>query len=334
MTPTTMTLIALALAAAVAALTVSPLLRRSANRPLGRGREDDSPIRRWQEEKDRLTAQLRDNDIALAEGRLDEATHAAIAARLAAEADHALSRLREAREGLTPVAAEAARPVRAWRAAAGAALVVAAAYGAHAFASRGDVDMTAHAGGEAAVAGTGGQAAVAGTSGQAAAVGTDGGGVPVGADGMPDIGAMVARLEARIEGGDYTPEDAAMLLRSYRALGREDDARALLAKAAAAFPDDVRLKLTFVETALSGTDAAMLAEAQAMVAGLLEARPDLPEARWYRSLFLVRQGDLDGARAELRALQPLVAANKEAADAVAGLLARLDVPAHDQLQPK
>lgn len=310
----TITLIALALTVGVIALVASPLFRGAANRTLGRGKEDDSPIRLWQEEKDRLTGQLRDNDLALAEGRVDAREHDTVAARLAAEADHALVRLRQAREGLTPAAAETARPVRAWRAAAGALLVLAIAYGAHSFASLGDIDMTPHAN-------AGGQATAAGT------------GMPLGADGAPDIGAMVARLEARVETGDYTPDDAAMLLRSYNTLSREADGKALLEKALQKFPDDVRFKLTFIDVALSGSDPAMAAQAQAMVDAMLKVDPGLPEARWYHSLFLIRQGDLETARKELRELQPMVASNKEAADAVASLLARLDIPQHDQLQP-
>jgi hypothetical protein len=209
----TITLVSLLLCAAVVALTVSPLFRKGGNEPLGRGLEDDSPIRRWQDEKDRLTAQLRDNDLALAEGRIDEAAHSSIAARLAAEADRALVRLRRAREGLTPVAAETARRIRLPVTATAAVLVMAATYGVHAFASLGDIDRTRspHASGEAPVDAAQG-----------------GAGMPLGADGAPDIGAMVARLEARVNGGDYTPEDAAMLMRSYRALGRDADARALL----------------------------------------------------------------------------------------------------------
>ncbi len=312
----TITLVVLVLVVLVMAWVASPLFRGAANRSLGRGKEDDRPIRLWQEEKDRLTGQLRDNDLALAEGRVDAQVHDAVAARLAAEADHALVRLRQAREGLTPAAAETMRPIQAWRAVGGAALVLAMAYGAHAFASLGDVDMTRSDG-------AGGHAAVAG--GEA--------GVPVGADGMPDIGAMVARLEARVEAGDYTPDDAAMLLRSYNALGRQDDSNALLAKALKAFPDDMRFKLTFVDAALGGSDLDAITRAQAMVDDMLKAEPGLPEARWYRSLFLVRQGNLEGAREELRALQPLVAGNREAADAVASLLARLDIPQHDQVQP-
>jgi cytochrome c-type biogenesis protein CcmH/NrfG len=313
------TLVSLLLCAAVVALTASPLFRKGGNEPLGRGVEDDHPIRRWQEEKDRLTAQLRENDMALAEGRVDAAAHSSIAARLAADADQALVRLRRAREGLTPVAAETARRIRLPVAAAAAVLVMAATYGVHAFASLGDIDRTRspHASGEMPVN-----------------VAEGGAGMPLGADGAPDIGAMVARLEARINGGDYTPEDAAMLLRSYRTLGRDADARALLPKAIKAFPDDMRLKLTFVETALGGSDPADLAEAKKMVADMLAAQPDLPEARWYHSLFLVMEGDLDAARKELHALEPLVAGIPEAAKAVSSLLARLDIPEHQQLPPK
>ena len=68
----TITLLSIALCVAIVALTASPMFRAGANRSLGTGKEDDSPVRRWQEEKDRLTAQLRDNDLALAEGRIDD----------------------------------------------------------------------------------------------------------------------------------------------------------------------------------------------------------------------------------------------------------------------
>lgn len=319
----TVTLVSILLCAAVVALTASPLFRKSGNEPLGRGLEDDSPIRRWQQEKDRLTLQLRENDMALAEGRIDEAAHSSIAVKLAAEADHALVRLRRAREGLTPVAAETARRIRQPAAAAAAVLVIAATYGVHAFASLGDIDRarSPHASGEV-------------QAGAAAERAEGGAGMPVGADGMPDIGAMVERLEARINGGSYTPEDAAMLLRSYRALGRDADARALLPNAIKAFPDDMRLKLTFVETALTSSDPADLAEAKKMVADMLAAQPDLPEARWYRSLFLVMDGNIDEARKELLALQPLVAGIPEAAAAISSLLTRLDIPEHQQLPPR
>jgi cytochrome c-type biogenesis protein CcmH/NrfG len=317
----TTSLIAFLLTLTAVVIAVSPLLRKRANLPLGTGVEDGSPVRRWQEEKDRLTGQLRDNDLALAEGRVDAAQHSSIAARLAGEAEHALSRLREVRGALTPAYPATPRSARWWTVALVAGLVMAAAYGVHSFASLGDIDMTRSAHGDEA------PAADAGGTDAAPA------GMPTGADGAPDIGAMVARLEGRIEGGDYTPEDVAMLLRSYRVLKREKDSAALLDKAAAKFPGDPQIGLAFIDAALSGTDETRLGRAERMVSELLAAQPSLAEARWYHSLFLIRKGELDVARKELRALEPMVADNPQAAEAVRTLLARIDIPQHDQTQP-
>lgn len=307
----TTSLIAFLLCLTAVAAAVGPLLRKRASEPLGTGLEDDSPVRRWQEEKDRLTGQLRDNDLALAEGRIDAARHSATATRLAGEAEHALARLREVRGSLAPVDAAAARHERGWTVALAAAAILGAAYGVHAFASRGDIDMTRSPHGNMA----GGE----GEAGEGEAAG-----------GMPDIGAMVARLEARIAEGDYAPDDVAMLLRSYRVLGRGEDGETLLDEAARKFPGDAQISLAFIDAALAGTDTARLARAEKMVADLLAASPDLAEARWYRALFLVRHGDLDAARAELRALSPLVAGNPQAAEAVRTLLSRIDIPQHDR----
>ena len=309
----TTSLIAFLLCLTAVAVALGPLLRKRASEPLGTGLEDDGPVRRWQEEKDRLTGQLRDNDLALAEGRIDAARHSATATRLAGEAEHALARLREVRGSLAPADAIAARHERGWTVALAAIAILGAAYGVHAFASRGDIDMTRSPHGDMA-AGGGDMAGGAGEAG----------------GGMPDIGAMVARLEARIAEGDYAPDDVAMLLRSYRVLGRGEDGEKLLDEAARKFPGDAQISLAFIDAALAGTDTARLARAEKMVADLLAASPDLAEARWYRALFLVRHGDLDTARAELRALAPLVADNPQAAEAVRTLLSRIDIPQHDR----
>lgn len=305
----TTSLIAFLLCLTAVAVAVGPLLRKRANEPLGTGLEDDSPVRRWQEEKDRLTGQLRDNDLALAEGRIDAARHSATATRLAGEAEHALARLREVRGSLAPADATAARHERGWTVALAAIAILGAAYGVHAFASRGDIDMTRSPHGDMAAAPGEGEAA---------------------GGGMPDIGAMVARLEARIADGDYAPDDVAMLLRSYRVLGRGEDGEKLLDEATKKFPGDAQISLAFIDAALAGTDTARLARAEKMVADLLAASPDLAEARWYRALFLIRHGDLDTARAELSALAPLVAGNPQAAEAVRTLLSRIDIPQHDR----
>ncbi|KQZ12494.1 hypothetical protein ASD50_12210 [Mesorhizobium sp. Root552] len=318
----TTSLIAFLLCAAAVVIIVSPLLRKRASLPLGTGLEDASPVRRWQEEKDRLTGQLRDNDLALAEGRVDAAQHSSIATRLAGEAEHALSRLREIRGALTPTYPSTPRSERWWTVALIAGFVVAAAYGVHSFASMGDIDMTRSPHGDTPPVADAGDA-----NGVPA-------GMPTGADGAPDIGAMVARLEGRIGSGDYSPDDVAMLLRSYRVLGREAESEALLDKAVAKFPDDAQVRLAFIDAALAGSDQGHLDRAEQMLSGLLAAQPNLAEARWYHSLFLIRKGQLDVARKELRALEPMVADNPQAAEAVRTLLARIDIPQHDQSQPQ
>lgn len=317
----TTSMIAILLTLVAVLITISPLLRKRANLSLGTGLEDASPVRRWQEEKDRLTGQLRDNDLALAEGRVDAVQHSSIATKLAGEAEHALSRLREVRGALTPSYPSTPRSERWWTVALIAGFVVAAAYGVHSFASMGDIDMTRSPHGDEV------PVAAAGEAGGMPA------GMPVGADGVPDIGAMVGRLEERIGSGDYSPDDVAMLLRSYRVLDRGDESEALLDKAAEKFPGDAQIRLAFVDAALAGTDTARLERAEKMVSELLAAQPGLAEARWYHSLFLVRKGELDAARKELRALEPLVAENPQAAEAVRTLLARIDIPQHDQAQP-
>lgn len=305
----TMTLVSLALCAALVALVAAPLLRRSANLPLGTGIEDDGPVRRWREEKDRLIAQLRDNDLALAEGRVDASVHTTIASRLAHDAETALARLRDARAELAPDPAHEPSWIGRWPTFFAGLAVIALTWGAHVVSSRSDVDMTRspHADGSIPLP-------------------ADAAGMPVGADGAPDIGAMVARLEARVEAGDYTPQDAAMLLRSYRVVGREDDAAALLAKARQAHPRDVGLMLAQAERLIGDPAPESAERAAAVIAEALAAEPDLAEALWYRSLLMVRQGRLDEARRELDRLAPRVAGNPQAAEAVRGLRARIDLP--------
>lgn len=306
----TMTLISLALCAAVAALVAAPLFRRSANLPLGTGIEDDGPVRRWRDEKDRLITQLRDNDLALAEGRIDAGVHTTIASRLAHDAETALARLREAREALAPGPVHEPSWIGRWPTFFAGLAVIALAWGAHVVSSRSDIDMTRspHA------------------ADGSIPLPADAGGMPVDADGAPDIGAMVTRLEARIEGGDYTPQDVSMLLRSYRVLGREEEAAALLARARQAHPDDVGLMLSQAELLIGDPRPESVDEAETVIAAALAAEPGLPEALWYRSLLLVRQGRIDAARAELDRLAPRVAGNPQAVEAIRSLRARIELP--------
>lgn len=305
----TMTLLSLVLCAAVVALVSAPLFRRNANQPLGTGIEDDGPVRRWRDEKDRLIAQLRDNDLALAEGRIDTGIHTTIASRLAQDAETALARLREARGELAADATREPSWIGRWPTFFAGLAVIAVAWSGHVVSSWSDIDMalSPHEDGRIPLPAE-----------------TDA--MPTDADGAPDIGAMVGRLEARIDGGDYSPQDVSMLVRSYRVLGREDEAAALLAKARQAHPGDVGLMLSHAELLIGDPRPESAAEAEAVISQALAAEPDLPEALWYRSLLLVRQGRIDAARTELDRLAPRVADNPQAAEAVRSLRARIDLP--------
>ncbi|GAB4388368.1 tetratricopeptide repeat protein [Albidovulum sp.] len=303
-------------------LVLWPLIRGRAA-VLGRGAEDDSPLQRWEAERARLIAQIRDNDIALAERRLDAETHRANAARLGAEAEAALAALRGARaelagDGIAP--RERPHPL-AMLAAAAAVLAVAAAAGT--FARLQDIDLTGspHADGRIPID-------VAGVPATPPAMGLPppaaGAGPVIGADGTPDIGAMVARLEARVAEGDAPPEDIAMLLRSYDTLGRIADAREVLVGALARFPDNPDFQIGYLRAVINEPEGADLDLALAAADRLIAAMPGLMEARWYRSLILMRLGRPDEAERELMWMTPQLPADSPAGRAVRDLLAQLE----------
>ena len=99
-----------------------------------------------------------------------------------------------------------------------------------------------------------------------------------------------------------------------------------MGKARQAHPGDVGLMLAHAELLIGDPRPESAAEAETVIAAALAAEPDLPEALWYRSLLLVRQGRIDAARAELDRLAPRVAGNPQAAEAVRSLRARIEPP--------
>lgn len=286
---------------------------------LGRGLEDDAPLVRWGAERDRLVAAMRDNDMALAERRMDPATHQATALRLAAEAERVLSRLRAARDQF---AAAPAAEVGAMRAGgrfahAGLLALTLAAGLAAAWAARWqDIDLTGspHADGSVPLDGSPGAP-------------------PVDAEGMPDIGAMVAGLEARVADGDASPDEIKMLLRSYDTLGRFADARPVLDAALARFPGDPELQIAWLRVVVSLPRPGDAALALPVADRLIAAMPDLLEARWYRSLLLVAEGRRDEARAELMWMAPLLPEGSPARGAVEKLIKELAQPAAEGEPP-
>ena len=287
-------------------------LFRGAARPLGRGLEDDGPVLRWQAESVRLIGQLRDNDLALAEGRLAAEAQRSTAIRLGAEAEGAVAALKAARnelsgEGAHPRAAP--HPVVAGLMLAAVALV---AVGVERAARLQDVDLTGspHADGRIPLD-------IAGAMPEAD--------LPpvIGADGTPDIAAMGSRLEARVAAEEAGAEDIKMLLRSYDTLGRIDAARDVLRGALTRYPEDTDFQIGYLRAVIHDRAAGDMAAALPVAERLVATLPGLMEARWYRSLLLVEAGRRDEARAELMWMVPHLPPDSPAGQAVTALLADL-----------
>lgn len=308
----------MALGALVLIPVALPLLTRE-TRALGRGLEDDSPLRRWEAERARLITQLQDNDLALAERRVDAPTHAAIATRLGHEAEAAVGILRRLRAEFDTPSPEATTRPGLLGSATALLVVLGFALGAQHLARWQDIDLvgTPHADGRVPLD----AAAPAPSAGPVIAAD----GTPViGPDGAPDIGAMVARLEGRVATGDASAQDIKMLLRSYDTMGRQDEARDVLDDALARWPGDTDFQIGWLRAQIAAPDTLDPATALPVAERLIAALPDLAEARWYRSLILVRLGRAEDARHELMWLAPRLPEGSPAAGAVSGLLAEID----------
>lgn len=318
----------LALLTAAAGLAVAWPLAFAPPSPLGRGLEDDAPVARWEGERARLIAAMRDNDLALAECRLDARAHETTAARLAVEAERVLGRLRAARGQFAPAAEARAGPGPGRLATLLVlALTLAAGFGAERVARWQDIDLTGspHADGsvplDGSATGAGAGAAVPPAAGLPA-------GSPLAADDAvaPDIGAMVERLEARVAAGDAGPGEIKMLLRSYDSLGRMADARRVLEDALARFPDDPDFQIGWLRAVITLPAAGDPARALPVAERLIAAMPDLLEARWYRSLLLAALGRREDALAELMWIAPRLPAGSPAHAAVTGRIEELSRP--------
>lgn len=298
-----------------------PLLRGRAA-PMGRGLEDETPVHRWQAERGRLIGQLRDNDLALAEGRIGAETHRLNATRLGAEAEAAVAALRSARAELAGDGMQPRPRPHPAATAAGLGLVVLATLAAMQVARWQDIDLTGspHADGRIPLDIAGAPEALTMPPVSAG----DGAAPDVTA---ADISAMVAGLEARVDAGGAGADEIKMLLRSYDTLGRMDDARAVLGAALLRFPDDTDFQLGYLRAVIDAPDGQLsgeaLPDALPVAERLVAALPDLLEARWYRSLLLVRAGRSDEARTELMWMTPHLPPGSPAGQAVAALLAEL-----------
>ncbi len=306
--------LALLLIATVVAV-IAPMWNRRADRPLGRGIETDDIAERWCEEKDRLVAEQRALDLALANGEIDEVHHAQERTIIQHEANRALDRLRKAR-GSSGQPYTALRPDK--HPAIGgvlAAAIVLMTGAISQFLSLQDLrrDQSPHAEGQVPIAAAAG-------NGQAPK------NMP--ATGVPDVSAMVAKLEARVEAGGEgasTP-DLLMLGRSYRVMGRNEDAIRTYRRVLKAEPKNLSATMAMGSILLNSPDKAKQAESDQLIDRALSIRPDFPEALWLKSLALVRDHDIEKAKSLLTRLSPMVENNPAAKTAVEGLLAKLEQP--------
>ncbi|MFV0367868.1 MAG: tetratricopeptide repeat protein [Hyphomicrobiaceae bacterium] len=144
-----------------------------------------------------------------------------------------------------------------------------------------------------------------------------------GAHGTPDIGAMVARLEARVKDPDATVDDIVMLARSYRALNREAESVELYRRARTIEPQNEQLQLVVASALIRAEDEKTHDEGEKVVDAILSTEPEKPEALWLKSLALIQRHEIESARDTLTKLSGLVEENSDAKNAVDELLATL-----------
>ncbi len=280
-----------------------PLWSRRADQPLGDGLESDDMAALWQEEKNRLVAQIQALDISLAEDKISTDEHARERAALSAEAEGALAQLRKMRRA-TSTTDSGHRP-RTYPIVSGAlaGLLLLAGGGIMVYVSSDIVrrDVSPHAEGSLPL--VGGETA----SGQ----------------GAPDVGAMLARLEARVAEGDASAEDLLMLGRSYRTLGRFDESISLYQRTLEADPDNLEALMLLGAALYRSQDEDERRDAENLFDRVLARQPDLPEALWYKSLLLLRRHEVAEARSMLEHLGTLVEDMPEARLAVRKALAQI-----------
>jgi cytochrome c-type biogenesis protein CcmH/NrfG len=307
----------------VAGWTLYPLIDRASDQSSGSGREADDKVAVWCEEKDRLVGEMVALDLAYAEKKINQADYEGERNRVMAEAEAAADELRRAR-AKAPVVAKDARTYPAIGGILAGGIVL-GTVGLTLLLNGYDIraDGNPHADGRIPL--TGAMAANGADGGTSQAQpGAASGAMPVDANGAPDVGAMVARLEAKVKSGKASVDETLMLARSYRVLGREDESLAMYRRAQAMAPDEKPINLVVASALLRSDKPADNAEAEKLVDKALAEDPSKPEALWLKSIGLIRRHEIQEAKDVLGRLQGLVKENSEAKTAVAGLLAELE----------
>ncbi len=310
----------LVMCALASAWTVYPLLIGGVDLPDGDEREPNASVAAWKMEKDRLVAEMVALDVALSEERIDKSDHSEQRNRLMQEAEDAAAQLGRSR------AAETAAPLAPknyrWVGIAAASVLVIGAGSVALLLNGNDVrsDANPHADGRIPLPN-----ATAGAPQVDPPMVSQGNSVPkAGPNGAPDVGAMVAKLESRVNAGNPTIDDVIMLARSYRVLGRDEESVTLYRKAQAMAPEDPAIKLVLASALVRSEKDGYRDEGEKIVDGLLTADPKKPEALWLKSIGLVRRHEIEAARTTLTQLSGLVAENSDAKNAVTGLLKELE----------
>ena len=292
---------------------IAPLWNRRADEPLGRGIETDDIAERWHEEKDRLVAEQRSLDMALAEGEIDKEEHTKERAILQHDANRALDHLRQARRADISKSAVSLPGTHPKIGTTLAITIVAFTCGIAYVLSLQDLqrDVSPHADGRMPLPATT-------ASAQNPTVNSKGG--------PPDIAAMVARLEARVNarGNDVVTPDLLMLGRSYRVMGRKEDAVKTYRRVLSVEPSNLAAAMAVGSILLNSEDKAKRDEADQLIDRALAIRPNFPEALWLRTLAFVRDHKIEKAKRTLNRLTPMVQDNPQAKTAVDNLLSQLD----------
>ncbi len=331
-------LIAIVVLCALTAIwTAYPLLTGTADQRHSDGLEPNSRVAAWKQEKDRLVAEMVALDIALSEDRIEKQDHSEQRNRLMAEAEEAAARLGKSRaDEIIPAA-----PPRSYLPL-GLALAVVLIAGAASVAlllNGNDVrsDANPHADGRiplpnaTAGAPAGTPAGAPQSNPQAAAQSS--GSPMAGPDGAPDVGAMVAKLESRVNAGNPTIDDVIMLARSYRVLNRDEEFVALYRKAQAMAPEDPAIKMVLASALVRSEKEGYRDEGEKIVDNLLATDPKKPEALWLKSIGLVRRHEIEAARKTLTQLSGLVSENSDAKNAVTSLLKELETASASGTKP-
>ncbi len=318
------------LALLVAFVVLRPLWDKEADSMTDFGHEAPASDEHVRSRMDRNIEAMRDLEVALAEKKVDEKNYQKERMRLTKETEASVEQLRRKREDARKVPLERAGTYP--KTGIAAAVILFAATGLVAWHLNGQDlarDVSPHAAGQIPI---GAQATVQSAGDAKAASGAMpadhpklGGKAPImGADGKPDPKAMVARLEKRLATGKPSPQDLALLARSYRVLGREKEIVGLYKDAAVRAPDNPDILFLYATSLFdAGTDTSRT-EAGATFDQVLKLRPEMPEALWFKSLILVKKHEIEPAKKILTKLQGLVTSNPEAKKAVAGLLAALN----------